>query len=587
MKTAIAITLILLIAHAGHSQTATTDSVNPLFKGELNGDRIRAAYDNFEPVIIQGKVKGPYNAILLSIFHSKNLYTQTALNPKEQLKELDPFATRVKPGYPYATMSNYPGSNAVPLFDSLPVIVTAYGINEKNKSMYRFRVLEDGQKELVSWREPQLFSRVMMYGRYNADGTEEKQMAYLGEFNAPLGNSITVEVKNLMQPDTVYKISAVWIKRAPSVIGTFGSDNLKRLIQVYKFQWKYDFFKPHASAYYGNIDLKPVDSLLKIDSIFDHDHNNLFFYLKDKVRSTDLVEFNLINDMDSSGWQANTFDPNLISLQQLTPGNYILLLRYSFQKQPINKFRFRIKQAWHQTFLFKILLIAVSLLFIGLLYSFSKSQNQRKVLRQQKIKRQQAEIDLRSIRSQFNPHFVFNALNSIQGLIRKKDTDSADKYLSDFSRLMQESLQSGDKEMTSLDKELKMLESYIELEKLRFKFNYTVSVNNKINIHTTEIPALLLQPLIENAIKHGISGMYNKGVLRIEIDARGNDLQIEIIDNGKGFDTKTITSGYGILLTKERTQLLSDLHPEQPLTLTINSGIDGTTAIILFKNWLI
>jgi len=587
MKTAIAITLTLLIAHTGRSQTATTDSVNRLFKGELNGDSVRATYDNFERVLIQGKVKGPYNAIVLSIFHSKSLYVQTALNPKEQLKELDPFGIQGIPGLPYARMGNYPNINAVPLFDSMPVIVTVYGINEKNKDIYRYRVLVNGQKELISWREPQLFSRVMMYGRYNADGTEEKQMAYLGEFNAPIGNSLTVEVKNLAQPDTIYKISAVWIKRAPAVIGTFGSENLKPLIEVYKFQWKYDFFKPHGATYYGDINLRPVDSLLKIDSIFSHDHNNLFLYLNDKVKSTDLVEYCLVKDKDSAGWQVNTFDPNLIWLQQLAPGNYTLLLRYAFQKQTINKFRFRIKKAWYQTFLFKTLLISISLLFIGLLYSFIKNQNQKKMLRQQKIKRQQAEIGLRSIRSQFNPHFVFNALNSIQGLIRKNDSYSADKYLADFSRLMQESLQTGNDEMISLVKELKMLESYIELEKLRFNFNYTLNVDNKINVHTVEIPILLLQPLIENAIKHGISGMYDKGVLSIKIDGRGNDLQVEIIDNGKGFDTKTTSGGHGILLTKERTQLLSDLHPGQPVILTINSGMDGTTAIILFKNWLI
>jgi sensor histidine kinase YesM len=114
-----------------------------------------------------------------------------------------------------------------------------------------------------------------------------------------------------------------------------------------------------------------------------------------------------------------------------------------------------------------------------------------------------------------------------------------------------------------------------------------VRVCDRINIHTTEIPTLLLQPLIENAIKHGISGMYDKGVLRLEIDARGNDLQIEINDNGKGFDRATTSGGYGIQLTQERNQLLSDLHPGQPVSLAIHSGPDGTTATILFKNWLI
>jgi len=587
MKTALAITIILLITQTGRSQTAVTDSANPLFKGELDGDRIRATYDYFEPYLIQDKSKEPYNTIVLSIFHSKSLYTRTALNPKEHFNELDPFAIPLKKGHTYGSFGNYPNRNAVPLFDSIPVIVTAYGINETNKNIYRFSVLLDGQKELVPWREPRLFSPVYIGFRYNADGTEEKQMAYLGEFTAPVGHSITVEVRNLKLPDTAYKISAVWIKRAPAVIGTFGSETFKDLIQVYKYQWKYDFGGPHGPVHYGDIDLQPVDSLLRVDSIFDHAHNNLFLYLKDKVKRADWVEYNLIKDKDSSGWQANTFDPNLIWLHQLTPGNYTVLLRYAFQRQTIAAFGFQIKKAWYQTFLFKLLLISITLSFIGLLYSFFKSQNQRKILRQQQIKRQQAEVDLRSIRSQFNPHFVFNALNSIQGLIRKGDTENADKYLSNFSSLMRESLRAANTEVVSLDKELKMLESYIALEKLRFNFSYTVSISDKINIHTTEIPTLLLQPLIENAIKHGISGMYEKGLLRLEVATRGNDLQIEIVDNGEGFDPTTISGGYGIQLTKERNQLLSDLHPGQPVSLAIHSGAGGTKAIILFKNWLI
>lgn len=586
MKTAFAITIIFLIAQTGRSQTAVTDSANPLFKGELDGDRIRATYDYFEPYTIQDKPKGPYNTIVLSIFHSKSLYAQTALNLKEHFKELDPFAAPLKKGHAYASFSNYPNRTAVPLFDSIPVIVTAYGVNEKNKDIYRFRVLLDGQKELVPWQELRLFCPVYRF-RYNADGTEEKQMAYLGEFSAPIGHSITVEVENLKLPDTVYKVSAVWIKRAPSVIGNFGPESLRDLIQVYKFQWKYDFNRPNASTYYGDIDLQPVDSLLRLDTAFDHAHNNLFFYLKDKVKRADLVEYNLIKDKDSSGWQPNTFDPNLIWLQQLTPGNYALLLRYAFQRQTIATFRFQIKKAWYQTFYFKLFLLLVALTFIALLYSFFKSRNQRKILRQSELRKQQAEVDLRFIRAQFNPHFVFNALNSIQGLIRKKDTAGADKYLSDFSRLMRESLQAGNVETLSLDRELQMLGSYIALEKLRFNFNYTVRVCDRINIHTTEIPTLLLQPLIENAIKHGISGMYDKGVLRLKIDACGNDLQIEIADNGNGFDPTTTSGGYGIQLTQERNQLLSDLHPGQPVSLAIHSGPDGTTATILFKNWLI
>jgi hypothetical protein len=371
MKLAAYLILLLFLAHTGFSQTAIIDSVNPLFKGKLNGDKIRASYDNFEPAFPAGKiVRGRYNQVTMSMFHSKSLYVGTALNQKEKLKELEPFRRQLSPGQGYASFGNDdPGLNAVALFDSMPIVVTAYGINEKNKSIYRFRVLENGQRELVPWQEPRFFSPVMIYYQYDVDGTEQKQMAYLGEFSAPIGNSLTIEVKNLMIPDTVYKISAVWIKRAPSVIGIFNPDKLKQLIEVYKFQWKYDFARPNGATYYGDITLKPVDSLLTIDSVYHHDQNNLFVYLRDKTREADWVEYNLVKDNDSSGWQANEFDPNIISLQRLTPGHYTLLLRYAFQQQTINTFSFTISQAWYETYVFKVALGAI----VGFLKAGSKN----------------------------------------------------------------------------------------------------------------------------------------------------------------------------------------------------------------------
>lgn len=587
MKAVVYMVLLLLVVRHAHSQTADIDSIHPLFKGKLDGDKIRAQFDNFEPAFPTRRVKGPYNVITLSVFHSRSLYTKTALNLKERLEELAPFRFVLQRGRGYAVMSDNFDSRAVPLFDSMPVLVTAYGINELNKADYRFRVLENEQKELVPWQEPRLFSPVMMLFRYNADGTEMKQMAYLGAFRAPVGSSITIEVKHLPSPDTVFSISAVWVKRAPAVIGVFASNGLKNLIDVYKFQWKQEGRKFSEATYYGDVVLPPVDSILKTDSIFGPDENNLFFYLKDKVQLPASVEYRLVKAGDSSVWKANDLDPNIIHLQELAPGKYTLLLRYAFQRQTVSRFPFIVQPHWYQTLLFKFSAGIVCGLFLALLFSFFKSRQQKGLLKAQSLKRQQAEMDLRSVRSQFNPHFVFNALNSIQGLIHRNDTAMADKYLSDFSRLMRASLQSANKEMISVDKELNMLVSYIELEKLRFGFEYAIRVDNRISVHTTEIPALLLQPLIENAIKHGISALYQQGLLTVEFTALQNDMQVEIIDNGKGFDTDVDTAGYGIRLTRERIALLSTLHAGQPVLFSIRSGPAGTIATLLFKNWLI
>ncbi len=586
MKLIVYIFFLLLPTGNIPAQKVITGSVNPLFRGEINGDKIRSKYDNFEPAYIQGKVRGLYNHVTLSMFHSKNLYVQTALNINEKVKELEPFKTSLKRGYGFAYMGPRPDYSAITLFDSTPVVVTAYGINEKNKGMYRFRVLENGKRELVSWQEPRLFSQVMIHFRYNVDGTEQKQMAYLGEFRTAIGNSITVEVKNILLPDTVYRISAVWLKRAPKVIGIFEPDRLKELMDVYKFQWKYDAYGPNAT-YYGDIELTPVSRLLAMDTVFNYNQNSLFLYLKDKIGATALVEYNLVKNHNNSKWLSNQFDPNIVWLQGLQPGSYTLLLRYAFQRQTVSAFRFKIKPAWYQTSLFKVISVAVLLLFIALVFNFFKTRKQKKIVKFQTLKRQKAETDLQSIRSQFNPHFVFNALNSIQGLIQKGDTEDAEKYLSDFSQLMRESLRSSNTQMISLDRELKMLVNYIELEKLRFGFEYYIEIDKQINVHAVEFPALLLQPLVENAVKHGISGKYQEGMLKVEITSMGNDMKIEIIDNGKGFDCNSNMTGYGIRLTTERAKLLSEINPAQPVSVSIESFSKGTTATLVFKNWLI
>jgi two-component system LytT family sensor kinase len=580
--------LVLLMQYAAQAQPSI-DSVHPLFSGKLDGDKIRETYDYFELMLPIGKPKkiSRYNDVQLSIFHSKKLYVKTGLKEKSDIKELEPFI--YEPGYAGSVQSGmYWGISAVPLFDSIPVMVTAYGINPGNRHMYRFRVVMNKTKEIIPWTQPKHFTGVYIYYRYNSDGTTQKEMAYLGEFMAPVGNHITIEVKNLNKPDTVYNISAVWIKRAPVVIATFTPDRLRDFINVYKFQWKYDQFGFKGGTYYGDIALQPVDSLLHIRQFFVHDENNLFIYLGDKVKSSQLIEYNLVvNKTDSAGWTANTFDNNCIWLQQLKPGNYTLLLRYAFQRQTVSTFNFSILAAWYQTTWFTIALAVLILCFAALLYNFYRSRKQKKLLQIQTQKRQQAEIGLKSIRSQFNPHFVFNALNSIQGLVHKNDSPAANKYLSEFSQLMRESLQTSHKEMVSIDRELAMLSNYLELEKLRFGFSYSIRVAENINPHATEIPVLLLQPLAENAVKHGISGLYANGELTIRISRDGNDMEVSVTDNGRGFDPDNVSSGFGIRLTKERIALLSEMNPSQPILWFVRSDKEGTTITLTFKNWLL
>ncbi|MGN7784052.1 sensor histidine kinase [Niabella sp. 22666] len=560
--------------------------MHPLFNGTLDGNKIRDAYDNFEAATPTRKPTDRYNPVGLSLFHSKSLYTRTALNLKEELKELEAFKFNFPEMKGYAIRGDYRSSLAVPLFDSVPVIVTAYGIGKGNVEMYRFRVLQNKEKEIVGWRKVVFFSPAFMHYRYNVDGSKQTEMAYLGEFKAPVGSSITIEVKNLLDPDTTYKIAAVWIKRAPSVIATFSTSALKNFVEVYKYQWKHDFSKPNTTTYYGDIELKPVDSLLSVRKAFNYDENNLFLYLKDKVKSVELVEYNLVKDKDSLGWQSNTFDPNVILLQKLSPGSYKLLLRYAFQRQTINEYAFTINRAWYQTTWFKIIAGLVSLLALFSIVLLLKNRRQHARLKKQQIQQQITQAEIKSIKSQFNPHFVFNALTSIQGLVTKNDMEGAHKYLNDFSMLLRNSLNQSENEFISMSEEIELINNYLKLEQLRFGFNYDIEVDERIDKHATEMPVLLLQPVIENAVKHGISKLYKEGQLLIKYTATDDDIVVIVEDNGGAFNADA-KKGMGLKLTAERIDLLNGILKTRQIGWEIKQQDHYTRVIFIFKNWLL
>jgi tetratricopeptide (TPR) repeat protein len=146
-------------------------------------------------------------------------------------------------------------------------------------------------------------------------------------------------------------------------------------------------------------------------------------------------------------------------------------------------------------------------------------------------------LALKSLRSQMNPHFIFNALNSVNNYIAKSDERNANCFLSDFSVLMRTVLENSEEDFIPLSKELELLELYVKLEHSRFpdKFDYQVNIEESIDVNSFEIPPMLLQPYIENAIWHGLRYKEEKGFLKIKLSQLTKDLiQIEILDNGIG-----------------------------------------------------
>ncbi len=146
-------------------------------------------------------------------------------------------------------------------------------------------------------------------------------------------------------------------------------------------------------------------------------------------------------------------------------------------------------------------------------------------------------LALKSLRTQMNPHFIFNALNSVNNYIAKSDERSANRYLSDFSTLMRAVLENSEQDFIPLSKELELLELYVKLEHSRFpeKFEYQIQADEQIDMDEFLIPPMLLQPYIENAIWHGLRYKEDKGFLRIDLRKKDREtVIITILDNGIG-----------------------------------------------------
>ncbi|WP_298473553.1 histidine kinase [uncultured Maribacter sp.] len=183
-------------------------------------------------------------------------------------------------------------------------------------------------------------------------------------------------------------------------------------------------------------------------------------------------------------------------------------------------------------------------------------------------------LALKSLRTQMNPHFIFNALNSVNNFISKNDERSANRYLSDFSTLMRAVLENSDEDFIPLSKELELLELYVKLEHSRFpdKFDYSITIDENIEVHSFQIPPMLLQPYIENAIWHGLRYKEEKGFLKIEVNAIKNEtLKIVISDNGigrkKSAELKTQNQkkqkSKGMGNIKKRIAILNEMHKDK------------------------
>ena len=218
-----------------------------------------------------------------------------------------------------------------------------------------------------------------------------------------------------------------------------------------------------------------------------------------------------------------------------------------------------------------------ALLFAGL-YFFNRNrakQAQLKVELEKKeaeFQRSLADVSMSALRSQMNPHFIFNCLNSIKLYTKQNDTVAASAYLTKFSKLIRMALENSRNETVTLKAELESLDLYIQMEAMRFKdkLKYTITVDENVDSSFIEMPPMLLQPYVENAIWHGLMHKEEGGQIAVNVGELPNEpvLSITIQDNGVGrqksaeLQSKSATKhkSYGTKVTSERLDLINKVY---------------------------
>jgi len=243
-----------------------------------------------------------------------------------------------------------------------------------------------------------------------------------------------------------------------------------------------------------------------------------------------------------TAWQHTGYNNPAASYTNLPPGRYTFVVMASPDGEAWSKKSAQVSINIIPAFWQRLYFWLAAGTAVILVVFFSVRWRIKSLLGQERekarVQKAMAELEMKALRAQMNPHFIFNAVGAIQHYIVKNDIVQANEYLAKFARLMRLYLESSRNNFSKLGDEINLLELYISLEKLRFeeKFDYTISVQGNLPAGTLQIPSMLLQPFVENAINHGLVHRTSKGnlLLKFMYDHEAGNLNCVIDDNGIG-----------------------------------------------------
>lgn len=471
----------------------------------------------------------------------------------------------------------------------IPIELAAVNITPQNADQYLYHIVENGQKEIVHWQKPAQFITTKD-GKY--------QYAYFGKYNPAKEKRLYIAIYNINNYEERSECTVDWRSIKPFKIENVFVQYMTRRCPTI-FSSMLNSTTQNASTSF--IETKdPNDSQIRmgdslINMAFFNNYDAPYEYRVDVKKENTKIYMDVFkgqikipyNIWNAPGKYTITIAPRLptrywAGQTSKQMGRDIVMNQYA------TSFSFTVLPPLHQKFSFSrtqlVSFFAGLAMFVFLIWWYVRQKAKLKIV-EANFQKEKNVLELASLRNHLNPHFIFNAITSIQNLILKNENTAANMYLAKLGKITRNVLDNSGQELISIDSEMKLLTEYMEMEQLRFGFQFAIHVDDNLD-REIEIPAMLLQPLVENAIKHGISSKKALGNVHIDFKRTANDICIQIIDNGGNVQSFSNPDGYGIDLVRKRMKLINQANKEKTIEMRFSSDTTKTIACITLHQWI-
>lgn len=404
-----------------------------------------------------------------------------------------------------------------------------------------------------------------------------KRTYFAGNFILNVNDTLDIIVRNIRTKKLIQGISVVrpvdkatnfFYYQLPLKAKTF-SANLQDILNMYS----------------GLPDLHSGDS----STVFEKDYNSIGLIRYLNLSYNEEVQYSVERPYNWKPVKSIAHGDAFIVLGNdlLAGKDHHMYLRYKSQPETIHKISIRVKAKPLEIPWGKIAVICITVIIVCSIAFYLWYRKHKSKLAALKRKNEDIETRLSLLSGQLNPHFLFNSLNAIQGSIIS-NPEKANTYIANVARFMRDVMDNGKKEFVSLLEELKLEENYLKLEQERSQFSYTVSVAANIDASLIDFPPLLLQPVLENSIRHAFNQELIQPEITIQIESIGSNLEVKISDNGStSWNSEKFQEGHGLSLIRKRMAVYNERLEGMSIQMEPNyiQG-SGTITTFTFHNWL-